>query len=71
MSSFVPPASMAWNLDHTQVCTDVIGHDVIFAETKKFDGTQRRDLYVWEAAQVAGSNELPGMLVLTEIWGEC
>jgi len=43
------------------VCTDVIGHginlpldDVVFAETRKFDGTSKRDLDVWEAAQVAG-----------------
>lgn len=43
------------------VCTDVIGHginlpldDVVFAETRKFDGITRRDLHVWEAAQVAG-----------------
>lgn len=42
-------------------CTDVIGHginlpidNVVFAETEKFDGHQRRDLMVWEAAQIAG-----------------
>lgn len=43
------------------VTTDVIGHginlpidNVIFAQTEKFDGTQVRELYVWEAAQIAG-----------------
>lgn len=43
------------------VCTDVIGHginlpidNVYFAETAKFDGTRRRQLLLWEAAQIAG-----------------
>jgi ATP-dependent RNA helicase SUPV3L1/SUV3 len=43
------------------VCTDVLGHGLnlpirrmIFAETSKWDGYQRRDLLPWEAAQVAG-----------------
>ncbi|MEU4227149.1 DUF6397 family protein [Nonomuraea sp. NPDC026600] len=43
------------------VTTDVIGHGinlplraVVFAETTKFDGVQRRPLRVWEAAQIAG-----------------
>jgi len=43
------------------VCTDVIGHGlnlpirrVLFAETSKFDGQQRRELRPWEAAQIAG-----------------
>lgn len=53
-------AARAGKLD-VIVTTDVIGHginlpidDIIFAETRKFDGEQRRDLAVWEAAQVAG-----------------
>ena len=43
------------------VTTDVIGHginlpvdNVVFAETSKFDGTSKRDLFIWEAAQIAG-----------------
>ena len=43
------------------VATDVIGHGinlpvdhVVFAETDKFDGTARRRLEDWEAAQIAG-----------------
>lgn len=43
------------------VTTDVIGHGVnlpivavVFAETEKFDGYQRRPLYPWEVAQIAG-----------------
>ncbi|MGI5224646.1 helicase-related protein [Actinoallomurus sp. CA-142502] len=43
------------------VTTDVIGHGinlplraVAFAETGKFDGTKRRPLRLWEAAQMAG-----------------
>ncbi len=43
------------------VTTDVIGHGinvpastVLFAETEKFDGTVRRPLRSWEAAQIAG-----------------
>lgn len=43
------------------VTTDVIGHginlpidNVVFAETEKFDGKVRRDLYSWEAGQIAG-----------------
>ncbi len=46
-----------------QVCasTDVLGHGVnlpcetlLFAETTKFDGKERRDLEPWEVAQIAG-----------------
>src|SRR5207302_8663807 len=46
-----------------EVCaaTDVLGHGVIlpcetllFAETTKFDGKERRDLEPWEIAQIAG-----------------
>lgn len=43
------------------VTTDVIGHGVnipfesiVFAETQKFDGIERRNLKRWEAAQIAG-----------------
>ncbi len=43
------------------VSTDVLGHgvnlpcrSVIFAETTKFDGIERRDLLPWEVAQIAG-----------------
>ena len=43
------------------VATDVIGHGVnlpcetlLFAETTKFDGEERRDLLPWELAQIAG-----------------
>jgi ATP-dependent RNA helicase SUPV3L1/SUV3 len=47
----------------TEVCvaTDVLGHGVnlpcetlLFAETTKFDGSERRDLLPWEIAQIAG-----------------
>jgi ATP-dependent RNA helicase SUPV3L1/SUV3 len=41
--------------------TDVLGHGVnlpcetlLFAETTKFDGTERRELHPWELAQIAG-----------------
>jgi ATP-dependent RNA helicase SUPV3L1/SUV3 len=41
--------------------TDVLGHGVnlpcetlLFAESQKFDGEQRRDLHAWEIAQIAG-----------------
>src|SRR5207248_660638 len=46
-----------------EVCaaTDVLGHGVnlpcetlLFAETEKFDGRERRDLESWEIAQIAG-----------------
>ncbi len=46
-----------------EVCaaTDVLGHGVnlpcetlLFAETDKFDGRERRDLLPWEIAQIAG-----------------
>jgi ATP-dependent RNA helicase SUPV3L1/SUV3 len=46
-----------------EVCaaTDVLGHGVnlpcetlLFAETDKFDGRERRDLEPWEVAQIAG-----------------
>src|SRR5204863_5467320 len=43
------------------VATDVLGHGVnlpcetlLFAETSKFDGEERRDLEPWEIAQIAG-----------------
>jgi ATP-dependent RNA helicase SUPV3L1/SUV3 len=43
------------------VATDVLGHGVnlpcetlLFAETAKFDGEVRRDLFPWELAQIAG-----------------
>ena len=43
------------------VATDVLGHGVnlpcetlLFAETTKFDGQERRDLEPWELAQIAG-----------------
>ena len=43
------------------VATDVLGHGVnlpcetlLFAETNKFDGKERRDLLPWELAQIAG-----------------
>ncbi len=43
------------------VATDVIGHginlpvdQVIFAETDKFDGTERRNLEPWETSQIGG-----------------
>jgi ATP-dependent RNA helicase SUPV3L1/SUV3 len=43
------------------VSTDVLGHGVnlpcetlLFAETEKFDGRDRRDLEPWEIAQIAG-----------------
>jgi len=43
------------------VATDVLGHGVnlpcetlLFAETTKFDGEERRDLHAWELAQIAG-----------------
>lgn len=43
------------------VTTDVIGHginlpvdNVVYAETTKFDGSERRELYLWEAAQISG-----------------
>lgn len=43
------------------VATDVLGHGVnlpcetlLFAETSKFDGEERRNLHPWEIAQIAG-----------------
>src|SRR5215510_14264437 len=43
------------------VATDVLGHGVnlpcetlLFAETTKFDGQERRELEPWELAQIAG-----------------
>jgi ATP-dependent RNA helicase SUPV3L1/SUV3 len=43
------------------VATDVLGHGVnlpcetlLFAETTKFDGEERRELHPWEIAQIAG-----------------
>lgn len=50
------------------VTTDVIGHginlpvdNVIFAETEKFDGSYFRELFLWEAAQIAGRAGRYGM----------
>ena len=50
------------------VTTDVIGHGVnipfesiVFAETQKFDGIERRNLKIWEAAQIAGRAGRYGM----------
>src|SRR4029453_10215702 len=52
------------------VATDVLGHGVnlpcetlLFAETTKFDGEQRRNLLPWELAQIAGR---AGRFVLVE-----
>ena len=50
------------NGEATVCCaTDVLGHGVnlpcetlLFAETQKFDGKERRDLEPWEIAQIAG-----------------
>jgi ATP-dependent RNA helicase SUPV3L1/SUV3 len=46
---------------HVCVATDVLGHGVnlpcetlLFAETTKFDGQNRRPLLAWELAQIAG-----------------
>ncbi|HWG55120.1 MAG TPA: helicase-related protein [Gaiellaceae bacterium] len=48
---------------HADVCaaTDVLGHGVnlpcetlLFAESTKFDGQERRELHSWEIAQIAG-----------------
>lgn len=43
------------------VTTDVIGHginlpldNVVYAEVNKFDGQERRELHLWEAAQISG-----------------
>jgi ATP-dependent RNA helicase SUPV3L1/SUV3 len=43
------------------VATDVLGHginlpcdEIVFAETSKWDGSERRDLEAWEIAQIAG-----------------
>jgi ATP-dependent RNA helicase SUPV3L1/SUV3 len=64
----MPLASRRTEIDRfisgaAEVCasTDVIGHGVnlpcetlLFAETEKFDGKERRDLEPWEIAQIAG-----------------
>jgi ATP-dependent RNA helicase SUPV3L1/SUV3 len=66
------------------VATDVLGHGVnlpcetlLFAETTKFDGQERRTLLPWELAQIAGRAGRFGLVerghvgVLTGIgWGE-
>ena len=46
---------------HVCCATDVLGHGVnlpcetlLFAESQKFDGEERRDLHAWEIAQIAG-----------------
>lgn len=43
------------------VTTDVIGHginvpldNIVYAETEKFDGVIRRNIHLWEAAQISG-----------------
>jgi ATP-dependent RNA helicase SUPV3L1/SUV3 len=65
------------------VATDVLGHGVnlpcetlLFAETTKFDGEERRPLYPWELAQIAGRAGRYGLVerghvgVLTGVeWG--
>jgi ATP-dependent RNA helicase SUPV3L1/SUV3 len=64
----LPPAARASQVERLVsgdadviVTTDVIGHginlpltSVVLAQTQKFDGEQRRDLLVWEAAQILG-----------------
>jgi ATP-dependent RNA helicase SUPV3L1/SUV3 len=64
----MPLASRRQEIDRfisgaAEVCaaTDVLGHGVnlpcktlLFAETEKFDGRERRDLESWEVAQIAG-----------------
>src|SRR5436190_15953320 len=64
----IPLASRREEIDRflsgaADVCaaTDVLGHGVnlpcetlLFAETEKFDGKERRDLEPWEIAQIAG-----------------
>ena len=68
---------------HVCCATDVLGHGVnlpcetlLFAETTKFDGQERRDLHPWELAQIAGRAGRFGLVerghvgVLTGIaWG--
>jgi ATP-dependent RNA helicase SUPV3L1/SUV3 len=51
------------------VSTDVLGHGVnlpcravVFAETSKFDGVERRELLPWEVAQIAGRAGRFGLL---------
>lgn len=64
------------------VCTDVIGHGInlpietlLFAETEKYDGHTRRNLKVWEGAQIAGRagryglSEKGKVAVLNTKWG--
>ncbi len=64
----MPPAARRTQIDRIRsgeadllVCTDVIGHGVnlplhrvLFAESSKYDGEQRRALERWEIAQIAG-----------------
>ncbi len=64
----LPPATRRQVIDRftrgeldVLVTTDVIGHGinvpaatVLFAETTKFDGVERRPLRTWETAQIAG-----------------
>lgn len=57
------------------VTTDVIGHGinipadhVVFADTQKFDGIQRRPLRVWEAAQIAGRAGRYGLADTGHVW---
>lgn len=57
------------------VTTDVIGHginlpidNVVFSQTDKFDGTMHRDLYLWEAAQIAGRAGRYGMTELGKVY---
>lgn len=58
------------------VTTDVIGHginlpidNVVFAQTEKFDGRERREIYVWEAAQIAGRAGRYGLSVSGNVYG--
>lgn len=64
----MPLASRRLEIDRfmtgrAEICcaTDVLGHGVnlpcetlLFAESQKFDGEERRDLHAWEIAQIAG-----------------
>jgi ATP-dependent RNA helicase SUPV3L1/SUV3 len=58
------------------VTTDVIGHginlpvdNVVFAETDKYDGTERRELRIWEAAQIAGRAGRFGLSAEGKVYG--
>lgn len=56
------------------VATDVLGHGVnlpcetlLFAETTKFDGEERRNLHPWELAQIAGRAGRFGLVELGHV----